>query len=218
MNLMFTPSALALFLSTANVVAISNIEHSDNAVELTNHVNSSYQQKKSGGVVETYAQRRLVGQLELGPNEEEGESGRNNRADVDVGLLHHGGMKKKRLGNKIGFGLFGGHQRILQSTTGEIADEPETCPKPDTCEPTLCNCVSEGGKAYDCAAELHAVCNGMTDANGKTWDIAGCVGYAEYYENLYCPYVACLVGGGTRGTCGCTFYEDSCEIYRDDPE
>ena len=54
MNLMFTPSALALFLSAANVVASSNIEHSDNAVvELTNHVNSSYQQKKSGGVVET---------------------------------------------------------------------------------------------------------------------------------------------------------------------
>ena len=128
---MFTPSALALFLSAANVVASSTIE--DNAVELlTNRVNSSYQQKKSGGGVETYAQRRRVAQLELGPNEEEGDvSGRNNRADVDVGLLH-GGItmkKKKRRGNKNG--LFSGHHRLLQSTS-EIADEPETCPKPDT--------------------------------------------------------------------------------------
>lgn len=187
-------------------------------LELTNRVNSSYQQRKSGGGVETYAQRRRAGQLELGPNDEEGDvSGLNNRADdVDVGLLHGGiKMKKRRRGNKNG--LFGGHHRLLQSAS-EIADEPQTCPKPDTCEPTLCNCVADGGKAYDCAAELHAVCNGLTDANGTTWDITGCVSYAEYYENLYCPYAACLVEGGTRGTCGCTFYMDSCKIYRDDPE
>jgi hypothetical protein len=197
---MWASTALAVILSTAaaNVAASKNID------DLANHVNSSYSQQKKKSDIGMADQRR-VAQLEQ-PAMQEGVA-------ADVGVL---GIKKKnrRRGNGRLFG--GNNNRNLQ----EIATptELESCPKPDTCEPSLCACVSAGGKAYDCAAELNAVCQGVVDASGKTWGIEGCVNYPDYYNNLYCPYAKCLIDGGTKGSCGCEFYQNYCETYRDDPE
>jgi len=196
---MWASSTLAVFLSTAAAKA-TNI---DDVNKLANHVNSSYQQKKSN--VNGMADQRRVAQLEQ-PAMQEGVA-------ADVGVLE---MKKNRRPKKNGRFFGGKNNRHLQ----EIATptDLDTCPKPDTCEPSLCACVSAGGKAYDCAAELNAVCQGVVDSSGKTWGIEGCVNYPDYYNNLYCPYAKCLVDGGTKGTCGCEFYQNSCETYRDDPE
>ena len=203
---MWASIALAVFLSAANVVASSS---NKNINQLTNHVNSSYQQKKKGDV-NGMANQRRVAQLEQ-PAMQAGVT-------ADVGVLSGMTMnnKNRRRPKKNGRFFGGNNNRNLQ----EIATptEVDTCPKPDTCEPSLCACVSAGGKAYDCAAELSAVCQGVVDSSGKTWGIEGCVNYPDYYNNLYCPYAKCLIDGGTKGTCGCEFYQNSCETYRDDPE
>ena len=204
---MWASTAVAVFLST--VVNVSSNKNIDNVNELAHHVNSSYQQKKSN--VNAMADQRRVAQLEQQPAMQEA-------AAADVGVLSGIIINKKnhRRPKKNGRFFGGNNNRNLQ----EIATptELDTCPKPDTCEPSLCACVSAGGKAYDCAAELNAVCQGVVDSSGKTWGIEGCVNYPDYYNNLYCPYAKCLVDGGTKGTCGCEFYQNSCETYRDDPE
>jgi hypothetical protein len=119
--------------------------------------------------------------------------------------------------------LFKKHSRtrFLQDSFAASA-EAATCLKPDTCEPKLCACVANGGDAYECAHELHAVCQGMTstarnvDGTAETWTIAGCVDERrlEYYSNIYCPFAGCLATGGTYNQCSCDhFYKPYCEIY-----
>lgn len=44
------------------------------------------------------------------------------------------------------------------------------------------------------------------------------VNYPEYYNNLYCPYASCLAAGGTKGSCGCVFYQKSCDLYANNPD
>ena len=153
---MWASIALAVFLSAANVVASSS---SKNVNQITKHVNSSYQQKKSN--VNAMADQRRVAQLEQQPAMQEA-------AAADVGVLSSGmTMNNKSRRPKKNGRFFGGkNNRHLQ----EIATptDLDTCPKPDTCEPSLCACVSAGGKAYDCAAELSAVCQGVVDSSGKT--------------------------------------------------
>ena len=173
-------------------------------VVLANHVDSSYQ--KEGPA--TFKRRTEQSQSQLGANKYR-DVAEKKGMKPDVGVL---GGRKGRRGDGLLFG------RVLQTAlAGEIVDEEEEeekpCPYPDTCEPNLCQCVSnDGNKAFDCASELNAVCKGFTDANGKNWTISGCVsGKEAYYQNIYCPFAECIVGGGTYEACDCEFYEDFCE-------
>lgn len=110
--------------------------------------------------------------------------------------------------------------RFLQvGLGGDIAGgDGDACPRPDTCEPNLCACVADGGRGFDCAPELHAVCNGVTGADGKIFTIGGCVDDVTYYEQTYCPFAECIVNGGTFESCDCAFYKDFCDVYKDDPD
>lgn len=86
-----------------------------------------------------------------------------------------------------------------------------TCPA--TCSSDLCDCVVKYGYAEPCAQQLHDVCQG----NAGT--IADCVlsEYVYYYENVYCPFATCRVGGGTYEKCQCDSYVDFCDIYQNKP-
>ena len=103
-----------------------------------------------------------------------------------------------------------------------MPEEAATCLKPDTCEPKLCACVANGGNAYECAHEMHAVCQGVTntarniDGMAETWTIDDCVDErrVEYYTNVYCPFTGCIANGGTYNQCSCDhFYKPYCELY-----
>lgn len=66
------------------------------------------------------------------------------------------------------------------------------------------------------------MCNGSVPKDdGTQFTIGDCVNEVDYYTNLYCPFAKCVVDGGIAGTyggCGCTFYEMSCDMYKDHPE
>ena len=128
---------------------------------------------------------------------------------ADAGIL---GLRRLHRNRPLFGGAVRRRRRFLQEKEEE-GDEEATCLKPDTCEPSLCNCTTAGGKAYECAAELDAVCNNVTAADGTLFTISGCVNDVPYYYNLYCPYAKCIVDGGTKEECGCEFYKKSCEIY-----
>ena len=202
----FSNSALALIL------AANAIDNSDgaNVLALAARVASSYHRHQHGeiGNNKITKRRRRAKQFKLTAPNREADDG-SNLSGADVGLLTGG-----RRGN--------GQRRSLQDgdQDGEIEDVHE-CPMPETCDPALCECVgkcdpAEGSCGYQCAAELHAVCEGVTAADGTVFTIDGCVAYPEYYRNTYCKFAACLVGGGSYVSCECGFYEDFCEVYKED--
>lgn len=137
----------------------------------------------------------------------------------DVGVL---GRRTQRADSNIPH-LFKKHKkhRFLQDS---FAAPVQISLKPDTCEPKLCECVGNGGDAYTCAQELHAVCQGVTsqarnaDEAQQTWTIDGCVDERrlKYYLTIYCPFASCLATGGTYNACSCDhFYKPYCEQYGD---
>jgi hypothetical protein len=84
---------------------------------------------------------------------------------------------------------------------------------PATCSSDLCDCVVKYGYAEPCSQQLHDVCQG----NAGT--IADCVDpeYVFYYQNVYCAFAACRVGGGTYENCQCKSYINFCAIYQNKP-
>lgn len=220
MNLRFTSSSLALaFALSANAVAVvaSSNGGDSNVVALTNRVNSSYRQNKGGNGQRRAEESQFTSNADGGVDERK-------KIGSDLGLL---GIGRR---HRAGKGLFGNRRRRAAAADGDdgnsnlrflVTEEADgTCLKPDTCEPALCECTLTG-KAYECAAELNAVCNGVTGADGTEFNIEGCVHVdeVEYYKDLYCSFAECAaVNGGTYGSCGCTFYQMSCDKYKDDPE
>lgn len=188
MKLKLTPTALALASTTSIFVQSSSIS---NAGE----VRLSHRPKDITDKIKyrRRAERKPILGISTGGG----------NAEVDVGIL--AGDDGHRQHDAIP--LFG-RTRFLQE------DQP-TCSYPDTCEPNLCACTAKGQYAYDCAAELNAVCNKVYDANGKVWTLDGCTGDVEYYANTYCPFVKCIVEGGTYGACSCQFYQTVCNLYGD---
>ena len=156
MNLL-TSSALSLFISSTNAFVVTK-----DVEELTDRVNSSYQQKEQ--VRRADEEEALVESSNANHQVD-----RTNKADVGVihgrqNRLHDGGL----------FGSTSGRRSLQDEEISDGTEEEEdTCPMPDTCEPNLCACVTAGGKAYDCAVELDAVCKGVTDVNNVTWGIEG---------------------------------------------
>lgn len=188
------PTALALASSTNIFVESINFSNKGES-RLSN---------RPKDIIDIIKYRRRAERKPIFPNTPDGGiSTGGSIAEVDVGIL--AGDDGHRQRDTIS--LFG-RTRFLQE------DQP-TCPYPDTCEPNLCACTAKGRYAYDCAAELNAVCNKVYDANGKVWTLDGCTGDVEYYANAYCPFVKCIVEGGTYGTCSCQFYKIVCDLYGD---
>ncbi|KAL9184525.1 hypothetical protein ACHAXT_012495 [Thalassiosira profunda] len=218
MKLKFTHAALGSALSA--VAAAAGGVEADANVALADRVAASFREEKTGSV----GIQRRVKQMHAGA-----EDDANAGAGTDVGVLgassglfgrfdgaaeasHHDPWRPEWSKSQRLAGL-----RPSRRLDEEIADA--ACPRPDTCEPTLCECVGNGGKGFECASELHAVCQGIPspDAPGGTWTIGGCVAYPEYYQNTYCPFAACVHNGGTYETCDCAFYENWCKLYGTDP-
>eukprot|EP01082_Thalassiosira_pseudonana_P012296 g11024.t1 g11024 contig47:2562-3425(-) len=96
---------------------------------------------------------------------------------------------------------------------------------PLSCDPELCSCVTIYDTAEDCYQQLHSVCSGTkvgTDGHGNssvTFSIDQCVvsDYLYYYDNVYCPFAECRVGGGSFINCYCQSYVNFCDIYETKP-
>lgn len=204
MNPKLTPSAVSLALSASATVVGGNQFPSAGDVVI------SPDRLVDGTEVNTHQRRVKAEQIDHN-NVDIGGS----NIDVDVGILSGYNDGSRRNGNKFTFQRqprgFGMSSRFLQ-------EEVPTCSYPETCEPNLCACTANGGTGnpgYECAAELNAVCNKVTDVNGTTWSIAGCVGNVKYYRKVWCPFAECIVNGGTYATCYCEMYQTVCDIYGD---
>ncbi len=214
MNRKFTPTALALVLSTSAIVVDSN------SISTVGDANSSSDRLKVDGiaaadVINQYRRKATTEEeqklspdntLDDGTISTDGNGSNTDAIEVDVGILfrrHHvsgGGSSSSTI------------PRFLQEAA---AEEAPTCAYPETCEPNLCACSAKGGYAYDCAAELHAVCKKVYDADGTIWTLDGCVGDVSYYAKVYCPFAKCIVEGGSYATCSCQMYQTVCDLYGD---
>ncbi len=207
MNLRFTPSALALALTlSATSVAPTNVDANVASGPLADRFSGGDGEKKKNE-----ARRRAERMFPLEKSDDVGGAAFVAGSSYEFDAADTGILGRRRLNrNRLLFGGGIGH-RSLNRNDGEGA----TCIKPDTCEPSLCNCTANGGSGYDCAAELEAVCNNVTAADGTVFTIEDCVSrsYVPYYYNLYCPYAKCVVDGGTKEECSCEFYKRSCELY-----
>jgi hypothetical protein len=76
-----------------------------------------------------------------------------------------------------------------------------------TCDQSLCTCISSAKDPVSCASQLHSVCTsgGMDDCVPPS--------AINQFRSLHCPYAACIVDGGSREECACDFFQSSCEIY-----
>lgn len=91
--------------------------------------------------------------------------------------------------------------RFLQDDSDSVYDY--YCPR-ETCPAELCDCADTGGSLEDCTKQLQNVCHA-----GKLGD---CVfnEYVQVYEEVYCPFVACVGEGFRESQCDCAFYELYC--------
>jgi hypothetical protein len=156
MNPKLTPSAVSLALSASATVVGGNQFPSAGDVVI------SPDRLVDGTEVNTHQRRVKAEQIDHN-NVDIGGS----NIDVDVGILSGYNDGSRRNGNKFTFQRqprgFGMSSRFLQ-------EEVPTCSYPETCEPNLCACTANGGTGnpgYECAAELNAVCNKVTDVNGR---------------------------------------------------
>jgi hypothetical protein len=100
-------------------------------------------------------------------------------------------------------------------------DNPR-CRTNGTCYPSFCNSYVGALQAFDFAVPLNAICNGVTDANGKKWGIEGCIrdypGYPDYqlyYTTMNCELAKCFVDGGTEVSCYCQMFHTMCDMFGD---
>ena len=232
MKLIFNPSKLALALSATFVSSRSSTTNVDANVGV--NIQASLVDDEKEETIDIAQQLPSSIQVVSGANfvidnsaYSSNSASSSFQADVvDVGVLRRNLIRNKKNQQNLLFSSdrrTTGRGRSLQNvTTATEEEELPNCLKPETCEPSLCACTASGGVAYDCAAELNAVCNNVTATNGMgnanngtLFTIKGCVakGYADYYYNLYCPFAKCVVDGGTENECFCEFYGTSCEIY-----
>ena len=221
MNLKFNLTVLSLALAAHGTVLCYGDGSANTASLITRNVGSSYH-VDSWEVTQANHQRRATKSdstsVAAAARDEEPDTGLLASAVPRNPLFPR--HRRRRLHGKTNNNNNDNDLRFLQSSGGLNA----TCPH--TCDPDLCACVAEHGEAYPCAAELHAVCeitasNNSTDGNvTAAVGIEGCVppSYVYYYENVYCPFAACLVGGISYQQCSCEFYQDFCAIYGENPE
>ncbi len=208
MNPKFTATEMALALSTSVVVE-------SNSISTVEEV-KPFDREKNGTEIRKFGRKTEQNNFFNTPDGN-GISADGDDIEVDVGILagedgylQRGTMPlfgRRHPGVKVASSSFSIIPRFLQ------VDEQPKCAYPETCEPNLCACTAKGGYAYDCAAELSAVCNKVYDADGTVWTLDGCTGNVKYYANTYCPFAKCIVDGGSYGECFCQFYQIVCDLY-----
>ena len=229
MILMFNPSIFALVLSTVNAASArrrSGGGEGDKVVA----ADDSFYGRENEAFEKTTAQRRAEKIFPLNNNANKdsrpiiGSGGVN----PDVGILLQGERLRRLQSGAHSCDI--NHRRILQSTnntttTDTIADDVDYAVCGTMCKPAVCDCIYNiwCDCGVECASEIDAVCNGVTDANGTEWTIQGCItdypqypGYQEYFINVFCPFAKCIVDGGTFGSCWCQGYKTHCEKFGDE--
>ena len=203
MNLRFTPPVLVLALSigaSARVVSKANVGST-----FADH--STFSQKHA---TEKFLSRRRTKSLTASIFDQQATTERN-FYNPDVGILQ----------DKTHLRRFGSDNvpRFLQSEAAPLCGTNGTCPH------NACACRANGGDVISdqCAPVINSLCKGYADADGKEWNIDGCIhddvdypGLHEYMKSAYCQLSQCFDGGGTYGSCYCQLYQSACELIGDE--
>jgi hypothetical protein len=201
MNMKFTPATLVLALS-ATPVALAKVDANGAGGLASNRFSGG-----DGEMMKATPSRASERMLMLPLDAPDGTGGAGIAGSSEIDVADTGILRLRRLSRTSIHVNDSGRMRSLQ-------EDEATCVKPDTCEPSLCSCVANGGDGYDCATELNAVCNNVTAADGTVFTIKGCVDvYADFYYNIYCSYAECVVDGGSKEECKCKLYNIWCALY-----
>ena len=219
MNLRFTPPVLVLALSigaSARVVSKAN-------VGTTFADRSTFLQKHD---TEKFISRRRANSITPTMFNQETTNGRH-FYNPDVGILQ--GKTLRRFGSTLK------NEKEHQRDASEIGAEyvprflqvevVPLCGTNGTCPHKACACRANGGDIISdqCAPVFNSLCNGYADADGKEWNIDGCIndyqdypGLHEYAKSASCQLSQCFDGGGTYGSCFCQWYQSACEMIGDE--
>ena len=109
----------------------------------------------------------------------------------DVGILREGSSRTLQHGS-------------MHYSEGDHHDGSMMCGV--NCQPSTCVCMSNiflETSGVDCAIEIDAVCNGVTDVDGTNWNIQGCIVGYPYGDSsdVLCSVAKCRVDGGSFATC-----------------
>lgn len=225
MNLMFTPSILALALSFSSAGA----RRTSGLIlgrDLTKQLHSSRKEISN----EKFMGRRRAEGISASAVEK-GSTHRHKLYYPDVGILLPGMSRHHRIGTDIMNGRRHAAEGVDEHGVDADdvrrflqADEATLCGTNGTCAPSFCIAMGSHLTAHAAAVEFNAICNGYSDASGRNWTFEGCIadyykdipGLLEYARNAYCRIAQCAVEGGTYGACYCQLYHDACEQYGDE--
>ena len=153
MNMKFTPATLVLALS-ATPVALAKVDANGAGGLASNRFSGG-----DGEMMKATPSRASERMLMLPLDAPDGTGGAGIAGSSEIDVADTGILRLRRLSRTSIHVNDSGRMRSLQ-------EDEATCVKPDTCEPSLCSCVANGGDGYDCATELNAVCNNVTAADG----------------------------------------------------
>jgi hypothetical protein len=224
MNLRFTHHVLVLALSigaSARIVNKANV-----GFTLADH-SPLFQEHANEKVIPRRRAKRITASI-LGQE----AATRRNFYNPDVGILQgktllrrFGSVPKNEKEHRRDASEIGAEYltRFLESSSRDkYRQEHPRCGTNGTCYPGFCDAYESGEDYEDLAVAQNAICNGVTDANGKKWEFEGCIrdypGYPDYQlytKSNYCGISKCLVDGGLYGACICQAYKSLCEMFGD---
>lgn len=221
MNLRFTPSILALALSIS--ASARSVGEANSIVKLVDHSTLFHD-----GNGEKLRARRRVERISTSSFDPGATNGRSFYYP-DVGILQ-GRKHRRRFGNVLMNGRVKRSYADAADSTEKAqrfleAEVAPLCGTNGTCPPSACTCRANGGDfiSDQCAPVINSVCNGYTDADGKEWNIDGCIkdyqdrpGLHKYLKTEYCQLSKCFDEGGTHGSCYCQLYHYACLTVGDE--
>ena len=156
-----------------------------------------------------------------------GGGNENKKPRPDVGVLQaRKGRRRLPLLGDVARGDGGnGVTRFLQTFT--YTTKEQLCIE-GACAPFYCDCYANSWANNEtdvvgevpCAAETADLCNGYTDADGKSWSADGCFGIIvdfavgnDMLTKSACEAAKCDVNGGTLGQCICQSSNVVCANY-----
>ena len=185
MNRMFN-SLFALTLSSVGAAARISTDSSNSAGKLSTG-GPLNRRTKLNDLVTVQKHAAKTSPLYKGDPDTSSDSG----ISPDVGVLREGMARTLQNGS-------------MYYSEGDHHDGSMMCGA--NCQPSTCICMSNiflETSGVDCAIEIDAVCNGVTDADGTNWNIQGCIVGYPYGDSsdILCSVAKCRVDGGSFATC-----------------
>ena len=185
MNRMLNSSTIALALTDSAIARIST-DASNSAGNLSTG-GPFNRRTKLNDLVTVQEHAEKTPPLYKGELQTSSESG----ISPDVGILREGISRTLQHGS-------------IHYSEGDHHDGSMMCGA--NCQPSTCVCMSNiflETSGVDCAIEIDAVCNGVTDVDGTNWNIQGCIVGYPYGDSsdILCSVAKCRVDGGSFATC-----------------